>query len=67
MGRSVPITKGAGAMKPQEVADLLRAHVDTVKAIPPHMLPFFRINARGDRRYERSAVMAFIKSQTERE
>jgi excisionase family DNA binding protein len=47
----------------REVADLLRLTRGTVKLIPPDELPFFRISSRGDRRYYREDVEAFLRSR----
>jgi hypothetical protein len=44
-----------------EVGLWLGCHVNTVKKIPAGELPFFRIGTRGDRRYEQSDVVAYIK------
>lgn len=36
---------------PTEVAEILGLHVNTVKRLPFHELPFIRVSDRGDRRY----------------
>lgn len=49
-----------------EVALLLGTHVNTVKRIDPGALPYFRVGARGDRRYQRDDVRAYIDARAER-
>lgn len=46
-----------------EVAGELGVHVNTVKRMPYALLPFFTVSSRGDRRYRRTAVEAFIARQ----
>jgi excisionase family DNA binding protein len=43
-----------------EVARLLGVHTNTVKRIDPEHLPYFRVGSRGDRRYQRDDVRAYI-------
>lgn len=40
------------ALNVSEAAAFLGVHVNTLKRIDPRELPFFRIGARGDRRYD---------------
>jgi hypothetical protein len=47
----------------REVALLLGVHPNTVKRIPPDTLPYFTVTARGDRRYQRDDVRAYIRSR----
>jgi hypothetical protein len=49
----------------REVALLLGTHGHTVKRISPEALPFFRIGSRGDRRYQRDDVRAYIYDRME--
>lgn len=56
--------KPAGSpLRPREVAALLGLHWQTVKSIPSSALPFTRVNARGDRRYAREDVEAFLAAR----
>lgn len=43
----------------REAAFRIGISVNTLKAIPPSELPYFRVGTRGDRRYEPSAVEAY--------
>ena len=54
------------ALSARHVAQMLDVHVNTVKRIPIEDLPYFRLAARGDRRYVLSDVKAFIKKRMER-
>lgn len=47
-------------MTPREVAAFLRIHYNTLVRIPRDVLPFHRIGTRGDRRYERRDVLAYL-------
>lgn len=47
--------------KPQQVAEYLGVHPNTVKKIPD--LPYYSLIARGDRRYKKSEVEAWLKSK----
>lgn len=44
-----------------EAAEALGLHNNTVKKIPPGDLPYMRVNARGDRKYARDDVAAYIE------
>jgi hypothetical protein len=44
-----------------EAAEMLGIHINTLKRIPPAELPYMRANARGDRRYLRTDVKAYIE------
>ena len=46
-----------------EIARLLRVHINTIKRIPPSDLPFVRVTPRGDRRYDRRDLEAFLASR----
>ena len=46
----------------RQVADAIGVHVNTVKRADPGTLPFYRFNDRGDRRYRREDVVAFLRS-----
>lgn len=48
---------------PVEVARELGVHVNTVKRIPAAELPFVRISSRGDRRYRRADVEAYLAAR----
>jgi len=50
-------------LKAREVADLLGLKPDAVKTIPASDLPYFRANARGDRRYTREDVERYIAAR----
>ncbi len=52
-------------LRAREVAEILSAHVNTVKAIPPAQLPFSRIGSRGDRRYSRADVEKYLAARRE--
>jgi hypothetical protein len=54
------IVKPEQPLSAREVARLLGIHVNTVKRIPPEALPYFAFGARGDRRYQRDDVRAYI-------
>lgn len=43
------------------VARMLGCHVNTVTRIAPEQLPYWRLNERGDRRYDRLDVLLFIE------
>lgn len=43
-----------------EVGEILGLQRDTVKKIPEEALPYFRANARGDRRYRRTDVEEYL-------
>jgi len=46
-----------------QVAKLFNIHVNTLKRMPPEDLPFMRITTRGDRRYLRKDIEAFIEKR----
>ena len=48
-------------LKPREVAAVLRLDHKTVKNIPATDLPYWRVNERGDRRYDPDDVRAYIE------
>lgn len=52
-------------LRVHQVAALLGVHRDTVKVIPASSLPFTRINERGDRRYARVDVEAYLAARRE--
>lgn len=45
----------------REVGEMLGWDRSTVKRIPPSELPYFRSNDRGDRKYKREDVLAYIE------
>ena len=47
-------------LRPQEVAERLSLHMNTVKRIDRALLPFIRVTARGDRRYRVEDVEAYV-------
>lgn len=47
----------------KEVADILGLHPSTVKRIPPSELPYYRVTKRGDRRYRKEDVLAYLASR----
>lgn len=49
-----------GPLRPRDVATILGLHWQTVKSIPSADLPYTRVNARGDRRYQRADVEAYL-------
>ncbi len=53
-------------MRPQEVADYMLVHRNTLQRIPWEQLPYFVINDRGDRRYRLEDVQAYIQAKTDR-
>jgi hypothetical protein len=54
-------TTNEGALKTVEVAELLGVGVGTLKRLPPAELAYFTFGARGDRRYRREDVQAYIE------
>lgn len=59
-----PVGHTPGADRPlltvREVAVWLHLHPNTVKRISPKALPFIRVGTRGDRRYSRGDVEAYL-------
>lgn len=53
-------------IRPRDVARLLGVHINTVKRLHPGDLPYFRVGARGDRRYHRADVTAYIEAASVR-
>lgn len=53
-----------GPLNVAEVARHLGVHINTVKRIPVRELPYFRIGARGDRRYQIEDVERYIEKRT---
>lgn len=47
-----------------EAARRLGVSPRTVKRIPPSQLPYFRLNARGDRRYSVEVLERFVAERT---
>lgn len=54
------IVKPEQPLGARDVALLLGVHPNTVKRIPPDVLPYFTVGARGDRRYQRDDVRRYI-------
>lgn len=52
------------ALTPVEAAVRLGVHVNTVKRKPPSELPYWTINARGDRRYDPDVVERYVLERT---
>ena len=50
-------------LRAREVAEILRLTIGVVKAIPSSDLPYVRLNTRGDRRYDRADVEAFLAAR----
>jgi excisionase family DNA binding protein len=50
-----------------EAAERLGIHNNTAKRIPPDELPYFRVAARGDRRYRLEDVEAYIERRMVRD
>jgi len=50
------------ALTADEVAELLGVHINTVKRIPVNALPYFLISTRGDRRYRKIDLDAYLAS-----
>jgi hypothetical protein len=48
-----------------EAAARIGVHPNTVKRIPPDELPYYRVGARGDRRYRYTDVIAYIERRAE--
>lgn len=57
---------GIGPMTATEVSIHLGVHNNTVKKIPASELPYFRVGARGDRRYHMEDVEAYMLRHTVR-
>jgi excisionase family DNA binding protein len=47
----------------RQVAEILGVHVNTVHRLPESDLPYYRIVARGDRRYRREDVEAYLEER----
>ena len=45
---------------------MLGLHYNTMTRIPPSEIPFFRVGVRGDRRYRREDVEAYIRRRSEK-
>lgn len=52
------------ALTSTEAARRLGVSPRTVKRLPASQLPYFRLNARGDRRYPRAELERFIRERT---
>ena len=50
-------------MTPQQVAKALGVHMNTVKRMSPKELPYYTFGDRGDRKYARADVMAYIEQR----
>lgn len=48
-----------------QVGELLGLALSAVKRIPAEQLPFFRVGSRGDRRYDRVDVAAYMAARRE--
>lgn len=48
-------------MTVSEAADYLDVHCDTLKRVPPAELPYLRVNARGDRKYRKRDLDAYVE------
>lgn len=46
-----------------ETAAMLDLHPNTVKRLPPAELPYWTFNKRGDRKYDKADVEAFIEKR----
>jgi Helix-turn-helix domain len=57
------MTDEASVLMMHEAAALLRIHQNTLKRIPPAELPYFRVGRRGDRRYLRSDILAYMAAR----
>lgn len=44
----------------RHAAKLLGIHINTLKRIPANEIPFYRITPRGDRRYNRQDIDAYL-------
>ena len=57
--------KNSGMLTTSEVAHLLHVHPNTVRQwANKRLLPAYRLGTRGDRRFKRKEVEAFIKSNS---
>lgn len=50
-------------MSVSEAAQKLGMHINTLKKLPPEELPYFRVTARGDRKYRIEDVEGYIESR----
>jgi hypothetical protein len=66
MGWRPPFRDTSAAATPSQVARFLGVHVNTVKRIPSTDLPFFRVTARGDRRYRWPDIHDYERIRTQR-
>lgn len=57
---TIETTRSERPLTAREVGEILGLSRESVKAIRPDDLPFFRANERGDRRYTRADVEAYI-------
>jgi tRNA A-37 threonylcarbamoyl transferase component Bud32 len=48
-------------MNARDVAKYLGVHINTIKKLPD--LPFYIVNARGDRRYRKTEVETWLKTR----
>jgi len=53
------------ALRARQAADALGLSVNALKRIPAEQLPFFRVVRRGDRRYRREDLAAYIAGRSE--
>lgn len=52
-----------GLLSVGEVAAFLGLSTSATKRIPPRELPYSRVGARGDRRYSKTDVSAYVESR----
>lgn len=50
-----------------EASRALGMHANSIKRIPPAELPYMRLGDRGDRKYHRNDIVAFIEKRMVRE
>lgn len=60
------IVKPDQPISARQASILLGVHINTLKRLPPEELSYFRVGARGDRRYLARDVKAYIDRRTER-
>lgn len=52
------------ALRAAEVAVILGIHRNTLRRMQPEELPYFTVNDRGDRRYAKADVDAFLRRRS---
>ena len=59
--KAPPKVKSEIWLSVNEAAHMLDVHNNTLKRFPPSEIPYMRIGSRGDRKYRRADVEAYIE------